>query len=301
MRLCAYVEVLTNEERMIIRGQQKAKRHEMKTDLTPILVCALYKFVEFADFEEKRDELLAFCKARGVRGSILVAKEGLNGTIAGEEPKMREVLEYLRSDARFEDIIVKESWAKRVPFKRMKVRLKKAIVNMGQNHIDPNDLVGTYVKPEDWNALISDPDTIVIDTRNDYEFALGTFEGAVDPETETFNEFPEWVQRNDNKLRSKKKVAMFCTGGIRCERATGLMLEQGYDEVYHLEGGILNYLEKVPEDESLWKGECFVFDDRVSVDHQLDAGWGRNLPEKTKKVLAPYQINDVSRDDDETV
>ncbi|WP_093189558.1 rhodanese-related sulfurtransferase [Pseudovibrio sp. Tun.PSC04-5.I4] len=264
----------------------------MTHTLTPILVCALYKFVEFADFEDMREPLLAYCKTRGVNGSILLAREGINGTIAGEEPQVRDVIAYLRKEPRFSDLGAKESWAKRGPFKRMKVRLKAAIVNMGMNEIDPNDLVGSYVKPEDWNALIADPETVVIDTRNDYEFALGTFEGALDPETETFNEFPEWVKRNDNKLRSKKKVAMFCTGGIRCERATGLMLEQGYDEVYHLEGGILNYLETVPEENSLWKGECFVFDDRVSVDHKLNAGWGRNLPEKTKAVLAPYQIDD---------
>mgnify|MGYP001320546881 CR=1 FL=1 len=277
-----------------------AKRLRMTSTQTPILVCALYKFVEFADFEDMREPLLAYCKDHGIRGSLLIAREGINGTIAGEEPQMREVLAYLRKDPRFSDITVKESWAKKVPFKRMKVRLKQAIVNMGVNHIDPNDLVGTYVKPEDWNALISDPDTVVIDTRNDYEFAVGTFEGAVDPDTETFNEFPEWVKRNDNSLRAKKKVAMFCTGGIRCERATGLMLEQGFDEVYHLEGGILNYLEKVPEEKSLWKGECFVFDDRVSVDHKLEAGWGKNLPEKTKKVLAPYQIDDKSSEASES-
>ncbi len=272
----------------------------MTHKLTPILVCALYKFVEFADFEDKRAPLLDYCKSRGIRGSLLIAREGINGTIAGEEPQMRDVIAYLRKDPRFHDILIKESWAKQVPFKRMKVRLKQAIVNMGVNHINPNDLVGTYVKPEDWNALISDPDTVVIDTRNDYEFALGTFKGALDPDTETFKEFPEWVKRNGNSLRTKKKVAMFCTGGIRCERATGLMLEQGYDDVYHLEGGILNYLESVPQDESLWKGECFVFDDRVSVDHNLDAGWGKNLPEKTRRILAPYQIDDTPIEADES-
>ncbi|MDD7910379.1 rhodanese-related sulfurtransferase [Pseudovibrio exalbescens] len=256
-----------------------------------VLVVALYKFVPFEDFESHREPLLEFCKARDIRGSLLIAKEGMNGTVAGEEKHVRDLLDHIKSDPRFADLTHKESWAERIPFRRMKVRLKKEIVNMGLPTIDPRQTVGTYVKPEDWNALISDPDVVVIDTRNDYEVAMGTFERAIDPETETFKEFPDWVKEH-GELKQAKKVAMFCTGGIRCEKATALMLEEGYDEVYHLEGGILNYLEKVPEEQSLWKGECFVFDDRVSVDHALKPVWGKNVPEKTRKILADYMIND---------
>lgn len=252
--------------------------------MSKILIAALYKFVPLADFEAMRDPLKAFCVARDVRGSILLANEGINGTIAGPEEGVREVLAYLRSDPRLAGLEHKEAWADRHVFKRMKVRLKQEIVRLAVDGIDPNEIVGTYVKPENWNELISDPDVVVIDTRNDYEFAFGTFERALNPETQAFREFPEWV-RKAVELENKPKVAMFCTGGIRCEKATGLMLQEGFEEVYHLEGGILNYLEKVPEEESLWKGECFVFDDRVSVDHKLEPKWGEWIPEEARHVI----------------
>lgn len=181
------------------------------------------------------------------------------------------MLAYLGNIPAFKGLVHKESWAEKEPFLRMKVRLKKEIVTMGVEGIDPNKVVGTYVKPEDWNALISDPDTILVDTRNDYEVAIGTFKGAVDPKTKSFREFPAWAEENKDLLK-KPKIAMFCTGGIRCEKSTAYMKEQGYEEVYHLEGGILKYLEEIPEDKSLWEGDCFVFDERVSVRHGLEEG-----------------------------
>lgn len=249
------------------------------------LIAALYKFSPLENFEEMRDPLKAFCVARDIRGSLLLAKEGINGTVCGPEYGVRELLEHLRADPRLADLEHKEAWSHRHVFKRMKVRLKQEIVRLAVDGIDPNEVeVGTYVKPEDWNELISDPDVVVIDTRNDYEFAFGTFERALNPETQSFREFPDWVKKSD-ELEKKPKVAMFCTGGIRCEKATALMLQEGFEEVYHLEGGILNYLEKVPEKDSLWKGECFVFDDRVSVDHKLEPRWGEWVPDEAKHVI----------------
>ena len=248
------------------------------------LVAALYKFSELDNFEAIRDPLKAFCQARDVRGSLLLAREGINGTICGPETGVRNVLAHLRADPRLADLEHKESWTHRHVFKRMKVRLKQEIVRLAAGNIDPNEIVGQYVKPEDWNELISDPDVVVIDTRNDYEFAFGTFERALNPETQAFREFPDWVHGQE-PLKSKPKVAMFCTGGIRCEKATAWMLKNGFEDVYHLEGGILNYLEKVPEAQSLWKGECFVFDDRVSVDHKLNPCWGAWVPDEAKHII----------------
>ena len=248
------------------------------------LIAALYKFVSLEDYESLRDPLKQFCIDRDVRGSLLLAREGINGTIAGPEQGVREVLDHLRSDSRLADLEHKEAWTDRHVFKRMKVRLKQEIVRLAVDGIDPNECVGTYVKPEDWNALISDPDVVVIDTRNDYEFAFGTFEGAINPETQAFRDFPDWIHGKAG-LAKKSKVAMFCTGGIRCEKATTWMLKEGFEEVYHLQGGILNYLETVPEAESLWKGECFVFDDRVSVDHRLQPRWGEWVPEEARHVI----------------
>lgn len=236
------------------------------------LVAALYKFVELPEFEDLQKPIQDVCLANDIKGTLLLASEGINGTVAGPEEGIRALLAYLRSIPSFKGLVHKESWASAPPFARMKVRLKKEIVTMGVPGIDPNKVVGTYVKPGDWNELISDPDVILVDTRNDYEVAIGTFKGAVDPETKSFREFPDWAHRHDNELKSAKKVAMFCTGGIRCEKSTAFMKEQGYDEVYHLEGGILKYLEEVPEEESLWEGECFVFDERVSVGHGLKEG-----------------------------
>lgn len=235
------------------------------------LVAAFYKFATFPDFEEKRQPLIEACNANGVRGSLLLAEEGINGTIAGPEPGVRAVLDYLRTDERFAELEAKESFATAAPFQRMKVKLKREIVTMGVPAIDPNQIVGTYVAPEDWNALIEDPEVILIDTRNDYEVAIGSFKGACNPEIKTFKEFPEWL-RSELNSKSEPKVAMFCTGGIRCEKSTAFLKQEGVAEVFHLKGGILKYLETIPEEESLWEGECFVFDQRVSVCHGLREG-----------------------------
>jgi UPF0176 protein len=235
------------------------------------LVAALYKFVRLPEYEALQAPIAEICSENNVKGTLLLAAEGINGTIAGPEEGLRNVLAYLGAIPAFEGLVHKESWAEKEPFLRMKVRLKKEIVTMGVEGIDPNKVVGTYVKPEDWNALISDPDTILVDTRNDYEVAIGTFKGAVDPKTKSFREFPAWTEENKD-LFKKPKIAMFCTGGIRCEKSTAFMKEQGYEEVYHLEGGILKYLEEIPEAESLWEGDCFVFDERVSVRHGLEEG-----------------------------
>ncbi|MBB3541735.1 MULTISPECIES: rhodanese-related sulfurtransferase [unclassified Rhizobium] len=238
---------------------------------SPFLVAALYHFVSAPRFESLREPLQTLCEENGVKGTLLLAHEGINGTIAGPDAGIKTVLAFLRAQPEFAALEHKESRASKMPFLRMKVKLKKEIVTMGVENIDPNKVVGTYVTPQDWNALISDPDTIVIDTRNDYETAIGIFRGAVDPNTKTFREFPDWV-RNNSGLHNKPKIAMYCTGGIRCEKATAFMKEQGFEEVYHLKGGILKYLEEVPQEESLWDGACFVFDERVSVEHGLKEG-----------------------------
>ncbi|NIB44019.1 rhodanese-related sulfurtransferase [Pseudomaricurvus alkylphenolicus] len=239
--------------------------------MSQFVVAALYKFVSLPDFEAKREPLLAFCLEQGIKGTLLLASEGINGTVAGTREAIDRLLAYLKEDERLEDLSHKESFDAELPFYRMKVKLKKEIVTMGVEGIDPRDVVGTYVAPKDWNALISDPEVVLVDTRNDYEYELGTFEGAVNPDTRSFREFPQYVKDNLDPTRHKK-VAMFCTGGIRCEKSTAYMKQQGFEEVYHLHGGILQYLEDVPSDESLWNGECYVFDNRVSVDHDLNPG-----------------------------
>lgn len=239
------------------------------------LTAALYKFVTLTNFKDLQAPILAECQKNHIKGTLLLASEGINGTIAGLPEDIHQVLHYLRSNALFDgafaDLEHKESFADKHPFYRMKVKLKKEIVTMGVADINPNDVVGTYVKPEDWNNLISDPEVILLDTRNDYEVSIGTFRGAIDPKTTTFREFPQYVAQNLDKTKHKK-VAMFCTGGIRCEKASSFMKQQGFAEVYHLQGGILKYLETVPEDKSLWQGECFVFDQRVAVKHGLQVG-----------------------------
>jgi UPF0176 protein len=235
------------------------------------VVAALYKFVSLPDYHEMREPLLDVCLKAGVKGTLLLAAEGVNGTIAGSRRGVDTVLSYMREDSRLADLSHKESFDKSQPFYRTKVKLKKEIVTMGVGGIDPNDVVGSYVKPVDWNALISDPEVLLIDTRNDYEVKIGSFRGAVDPKTTSFREFPEYVREHYDPQKHKK-VAMFCTGGIRCEKASAFMKHEGFDEVYHLEGGILKYLEVVSEPESLWQGECFVFDNRVSVTHGLASG-----------------------------
>lgn len=239
--------------------------------MTTVVVAALYRFARLEDFEDLRAPLQAVMTANAVRGTLLLAKEGINGTIAGTREGVDNVFAFLRSDPRLSAVQAKESYVDENPFYRTKVKLKKEIVTMGVEDIDPNHIVGTYVKPQDWNALISDPEVILVDTRNNYEVKIGTFENALNPETETFREFPDYVAKNLDPAKNPK-VAMFCTGGIRCEKSTAYLKKQGFSEVYHLEGGILKYLEEVPEEESMWKGECFVFDNRVTVNHQLEKG-----------------------------
>lgn len=243
--------------------------------MADFLVAALYKFVHLPDFRELRAPLLEFCEVQEVKGTLLLAEEGINGTIAGTEAGIRAVLQRLRSDPRLADLVHKESWAPRMPFYRMKVKLKREIVTMGVPNIHAETMAGIYVRPEDWNELIADPEVVVVDTRNGYEYRIGTFERAVNPETRSFTEFPAWIEAQRQEggvLHGKRKVAMFCTGGIRCEKSTAYMRSLGYDEVYHLEGGILKYLETMPEENSLWRGDCFVFDERVSVRHGLEPG-----------------------------
>ena len=237
------------------------------------LTAALYTFVDLPDFAALREPLMAVCEAHQVKGTLLLAREGINGTIAGPEAGVRAVLAHLHADPRLSALTPKESWSHKPPFLRMKVRLKKEIVTLGVPELDPNRTVGRYVKPQDWNALLADPDVLVIDTRNDYEVAIGTFKGAINPDIKTFTELPAWLDAQPALQDGKKpKVAMFCTGGIRCEKSTALMKMRGFDEVYHLEGGILKYLEEVPPEQSTWEGECFVFDERVSVGHGLRPG-----------------------------
>ena len=238
-----------------------------------IKVAALYRFASFAQPEVLQPQIADWCAEHGLKGTILVATEGINGTVAGSAAGIDAVVVLLRTLPDCADLDVKYSHAVEMPFYRMKVRVKKEIVTMGIDGIDPTRQVGSYVQPEDWNALISDPDTILIDVRNDYEVAIGTFEGAVDPKTKTFTEFPEWFREHRDELaEGKTKFAMFCTGGIRCEKSTAFLKSEGIDEVYHLKGGILRYLENIPEAKSKWQGECFVFDERVSVKHRLELG-----------------------------
>lgn len=234
-------------------------------------VAALYHFTRFPDPAAVRGPLLALAEGNGVRGSLLLAREGINGTVAGTRAGIDALLAHIRALPGCADLEWKESPAAEMPFGRMKVRLKREIVTMGQPDVDPRAAVGNYVRPQDWNALISAPDVVVIDTRNDYEVAIGTFEGAIDPGTKSFREFPAWWRDNASRFHNKR-VAMFCTGGIRCEKSTNYLLSQGIEEVYHLKGGILQYLEDVPEAESLWHGDCFVFDGRVSLRHGLRQG-----------------------------
>ncbi|MCP1338837.1 rhodanese-related sulfurtransferase [Idiomarina sp. M1R2S28] len=235
------------------------------------ICAALYKFVELNDYKELREPLYQTLIANDVKGTLLLAREGINGTICGTREAIDNVLNYLRSDERFADIEHKESPSDGQAFYRTKVKLKKEIVTLGVDWVDPKSSAGTYVDPEKWNDLIADPEVLVIDTRNEYEYAVGTFEGAVNPKTDTFREFPEYVKQHLDPEKHKK-VAMFCTGGIRCEKSTAYLKEQGFDEVYHLKGGILKYLEMMPEDNSRWNGECFVFDQRVTVKHGLEQG-----------------------------
>lgn len=254
----------------------------------PVIIAALYHFARFDRYQSFQKPLAALCCDAGLKGTLLLASEGINGTVAGSRQGIDRMLAFLRAQPEFRDLEHKESPATTMPFYRLKVRVKNEIVTMGVPDTDPTRIVGTYVEPQDWNALIADPDTVVIDTRNNYEVQIGTFENAVNPETAAFRDFPDWAQRNENTLRGKK-VAMFCTGGIRCEKATAYMKSLGHDEVFHLKGGILKYLETVPESESTWRGECFVFDERVAVTHGLEVG-SHTLCRACRHPLSPEDL-----------
>ena len=243
------------------------------TDKNEILVAALYKFVEIDDLLSLQSNLYEICKKNNIMGTILIANEGINGTISGKTNEINQTISLLKSDKRFTNIEIKYSSTDKQPFHRMKVRLKKEIVTIGLPEINPNNKVGTYVKPDDWNDLISDPNVVVIDARNKYETKIGSFQNALDPETSSFREFPDWVKKfKSSKENANKKIAMFCTGGIRCEKASSLMKEEGFEDVYHLQGGILKYLETIDKENSLWNGECFVFDQRVCLTDELEVG-----------------------------
>jgi len=239
--------------------------------MSHIVVCALYKFVSLPDFQQLRQPLLEVMEKNDVKGTLLLAREGINGTVAGTRTGIDMLIKWLKSEPRLANLDYKESYTNIPPFNRTKVKLKKEIVTMGVEGIDPKRVVGTYISPKDWNTLISDPEVLLIDTRNDYEYQVGTFKNAINPNTESFREFPQYIKDHLNPEKHKK-VAMFCTGGIRCEKSTAYLKEQGFDEVYHLKGGILKYLEEVPPEETLWEGECFVFDERVTVNHHLEKG-----------------------------
>ena len=266
--------------------------------MNTIVVAAIYKFVRLADCDSIREPLQAQCDALGITGTLLLATEGINGTIAGTQSGIDGILDYLHSDPRLTDLEHKESTTDHPPFYRMKVKLKKEIVTMGVPGIDPTQVVGQYVKPEEWNDLINDPDVLLIDTRNDYEVDVGTFKGAVDPRITTFSAFPEYVKNNFSPNK-QPRIAMFCTGGIRCEKASSYMLKQGFPEVYHLQGGILKYLKNIPKKESLWQGECFVFDQRVAVGQGLMQGnyelcYGCSRPISAAEKSSPKYQGGVS-------
>ena len=234
-------------------------------------ICALYQFVPLEDFAKIRPPLYHLMKKLAIKGTILLAKEGINGTISGSDEAVHQVLNYLKYDLKLNQINEKFSYHKDLPFRRLKVKLKKEIVTMGVANINPKNLAGTYVCSKDWNALINDPQVVLIDTRNDYEHEIGTFKGSINPKTEAFRNFPQYVKNNLAQYRNQK-VAMFCTGGIRCEKSTAYLKSQGFSQVYHLKGGVLKYLEDISKEDSLWQGECFVFDDRVAVGHYLAKG-----------------------------
>lgn len=253
---------------------------EIVEDSRAIQIVAYYRFVDLDNIEELREQLLELCNQQGIKGMILLAPEGINSTVSGTPKAIQTLFEFFNQDKRLKDLPYKSSYSPKQPFPKMRVRLKKEIVRMKIPNIDPREKVGTYVAPEDWNELIENPETTVVDVRNSYEYKMGTFKGAIDPETEEFWEFPDWV--DENLPEKDKPIAMFCTGGIRCEKATSYLLHQGYTKVYHLQGGILNYIEKVEKENSTWEGECFVFDRRGTVDHDLAPTWYRQPDEERK-------------------
>ena len=236
-----------------------------------IVVAALYKFVSLPDYQALREPLLQTLLDNDVKGTLLLAEDGINGTVSASRAGIDALFAWFQLDPRLADVDHKESYCDEQPFYRTQVKLKKEIVTLGVPGVDPNQRVGTYVEPQDWNALINDPEVLLIDTRNDYEVAIGTFEGAVDPQTKSFREFPDYIKAHYDPAKHKK-VAMFCTGGIRCEKASSYMLGEGFEEVFHLKGGILKYLEEVPQEQTKWRGDCFVFDNRVTVRHDLSEG-----------------------------
>jgi UPF0176 protein len=236
-----------------------------------LILASFYKFVRLPDVETIKTSLLALCERQQLKGTILLASEGINATIAGETGAVETLINFLGRDPRFTELEVKTCEVNSPPFKHMKVKIKPEIITFGSSEVDPTEKVGAYVTPQEWNELISDPEVTVVDTRNEYEVKIGTFKGAENPHLESFKQFPDYIHQNLDPQK-QKKVALFCTGGIRCEKATSLMLSEGFQEVYHLQGGILKYLQEVPPEESLWQGECFVFDERVAVKHGLVPG-----------------------------
>lgn len=241
----------------------------MGSKVKEIIIASFYKFIPLNDFESMREPMLTKMHEIGIKGTIILAHEGINGGFAGNSEQIKVFYHYLRSDSRFSDLHFKETLDKKNPFDKAKVKLRKEIVTMGIQNVDPNQNTGTYLDPNEWHQFIQDPDVIILDTRNDYEYELGTFKNAINPDIENFREFPDYVQKNLSDKKDKK-IAMFCTGGIRCEKTTAFMKEQGFQHVYQLHDGILNYIESIPESESLWEGKCFVFDDRVAVDQKLE-------------------------------
>lgn len=237
-----------------------------------ITIIAFYKFVNLPNFKELRPKFLDFCKAKEIKGTILLSEEGINGTISGLHHNIEAVLQFLKTHSELNDLNYKTSYNNKHPFFRLKIKLKKEIVTLGIPNINPNKQVGEYVEPQDWNKLISDPEVLTIDTRNKYEVQIGSFKNAINPKTNTFREFPRYFAENFNNIDQNKKIAMYCTGGIRCEKSTAYLLQLGFKHVYHLKGGILNYLEKINNEDSLWQGECFVFDNRIGVDHKINKG-----------------------------
>ena len=266
------------------------------------LTIAFYQFITLDNKNSIQEKIQIFCGVNNIKGTILLADEGINGTISGRENNIRNFLQFVKKESFlsgiFSQLEHKESWATKNPFYRMKVRLKKEIVALGVDGVSPTKKVGKYVKPEDWNNLISDPNTIIIDTRNNYEVDIGTFKNAINPNIATFRELPNFVE-NNLKPKTRKKIAMFCTGGIRCEKATSLMIKKGFQDVYHLKGGILKYLEIIDKDKSLWEGECFVFDERVAVTHGLNEGkydqcYACRHPLSPDEMKSTYYIKHIS-------
>lgn len=266
--------------------------------MSKFVVCALYKFVSLPQYEALKQPILKQMLTHQVKGTLLLAHEGINGTISGARSDIDSMIQWLQTIPEFSQLDVKESLTDQSPFKRSKVKLKKEIVTMGVEDIDPNKTVGTYVTPQQWNELIQNPEVLLIDTRNQYEIAVGSFINATNPETTNFRELPKYVAQHLDPAKHKK-VAMYCTGGIRCEKSTAYLKKQGFEEVYHLQGGILKYLEEIPEEQSLWQGECFVFDERVTVNHQLEKGsydqcYACRLPISEQDKVSPYYQQGVS-------